>query len=167
MSANADACFDDIESASVHYTSYDTNQQPRQAPNWLTYNWSVLENSTLCVHKRKREKGSVCSIVKQADTAFWLSKAELCDINMRYYHFYFKHERKWDESSFRQLLWTYRLNRARRYSWGWWDDTALQTKDAKFKPWQSDAEHATFPSRRLPTILNFTSVWGRNIFISF
>ena len=50
-------------------------------------------------------------------------------------------------------------------SWGWWDDTALQTQDLKFKPWRSEIEHATSRSRRLPTILSFTSGWGRNIFL--
>ena len=68
------------------------------------------------------------------------------------------------------LLCTYRLNWARRTSWGWWDewdDTALQTRDSKFKPWRSEAEHATYRSRRSPTILSFTSGWGRNIFVVF
>ena len=66
-------------------------------------------------------------------------------------------------------LCTYRLNWTRRTSWGWWDDwddTVLQTQDSKFEPW-SDAEHATFRSQRLPTILTFTRGWGRNIFVSF
>ena len=74
---------------------------------------------------------------------------------------------KWNESGFRPLLCTYRLNWARRASWGWWDewdDTALQTQDSKFEPWRSEAEHVTFLSRRLPTIVTFRSVWGRNIF---
>ena len=68
------------------------------------------------------------------------------------------------------LLCTYRLNWARRTSRGWWDewgDTALQTRDSKFKPWRSEAEHATYRSRRSPTILSFTSGWGRNIFVVF
>ena len=68
------------------------------------------------------------------------------------------------------LLCTYRLNWARRTSWGWWDewdDTALQTQDSKFKPWRSEAEHATSRSRRLSTILSFRSGWGRNIFVYF
>ena len=68
------------------------------------------------------------------------------------------------------LLCTYRLNWARRTSWGWWDDwddTVLQTQDSKFEPWRSEAEHATFRSQRLPTILTFTRGWGRNIFVSF
>ena len=63
------------------------------------------------------------------------------------------------------LLCTYRLNWARRTSWGWWDewdDTVLQTQDSKFEPWRSEAEHATSRSRRLPT-----RGWGRNIFVSF
>ena len=66
---------------------------------------------------------------------------------------------KWNESGFRPPLCTYRLNWARRTSWGWWDDwddTVLQTQ-----------EHATSRSRRLPTILTFTRGWGRNIFLSF
>ena len=77
---------------------------------------------------------------------------------------------KWNDSGFRPPLCTYRLSWARRTSWGWWDDwddTVLQTNDSKFVPWRSEAEHATSRSRRLPTILNFTRVWGRNIFVSF
>ena len=77
---------------------------------------------------------------------------------------------KWNESGFRPPLCTYRLNWARRTSWGWWDDwndTVLQTKDSKFEPLRSEAEHATSRSRRLPTILTFTRGWGRNIFVSF
>ena len=77
---------------------------------------------------------------------------------------------KWNESGFRPCLCTYRLNWARRTSWGWWDDwddTVLQTQDSKFEPWRSEAEHATSRSRRLPTILTFTRGWGRNNFVSF
>ena len=75
-----------------------------------------------------------------------------------------------NESGFRPPLCTYRLNWARRASWGWWDDwddTVLQTQDSKFAPWRSEAEHATSRSRRLPTILTFTRGWGRNIFCFF
>ena len=75
-----------------------------------------------------------------------------------------------NESGLRPPLCTYRLNWARRTSWGWWDDwddTVLQTQDSKFEPWRSEAEHATSRSRRLPTILTFTRGWGRNIFVSF
>ena len=77
---------------------------------------------------------------------------------------------KWNESSFRPPLCTYRLNWARRTSWGWWDDwedTVLQTQESKFEPWRSEAEHATSRSQRLPTILTFTRGWGRNNFVSF
>ena len=77
---------------------------------------------------------------------------------------------KWNESGFRPPLCTYRLNWARRTSWGWWDDwndTVLQTQDLKFEPWRSEAEHATSRSRRLPTILTFTRGWGRNNFVLF
>ena len=77
---------------------------------------------------------------------------------------------KWNDSGFRPPLCTYRLNWARRTSWGWWDDwddTVLQTQDSKFEPWRSEAEHATSRSRRPPTILTFTRGWGRNIFVSF
>ena len=82
----------------------------------------------------------------------------------------FSLSRKWNESGFRPPLCTYRLNWARRTSWGWWDDwddTVLQTQDSKFEPWRSEAEHATSRSQRLPTILTFTRGWGRNIFVSF
>ena len=78
--------------------------------------------------------------------------------------------RRKNESGFRPPLCTYRLNWARRTSWGWWDDwddTVLQTQDSKFEPWRSEAEHATSRSRRLPTILTFTRGWGRNKFVSF
>ena len=77
---------------------------------------------------------------------------------------------EWNESGFRPLLCTHRLNRARRTSWGcWndWDDTVLQAQDSKFEPWRSEAEPATSRSRRLPTILTWTRGWGRNIFVSF
>ena len=76
---------------------------------------------------------------------------------------------KWNKSGFRPPLCTYRLNWARRTSWGWWDewdDTVLQTQDSKFEPWRSEAEHATSRSQKLPTILTFTRGWGRNISIS-
>ena len=79
-------------------------------------------------------------------------------------------EMKWNEPGFRPPLCTYRLNWARRTSWGWWDDwddTVLQTQDSKFEPWRSEAEHATSRSQRLPTILTFTRGWGRNNFCFF
>ena len=91
----------------------------------------------------------------------------LSSININNTHF---ENYKWNESGFRPPLCTYRLNWARRTSWGWWDDwddTVLQTQDSKFEPWRSEAEHATSRSRRLPTILTFTRGWGRNNFVSF
>ena len=51
--------------------------------------------------------------------------------------------------------------------WGRWDDTTLKTQDPKLKPWRSETEHASSRSRRLSTILSFTSVWGRNMFVFF
>ena len=48
---------------------------------------------------------------------------------------------KLNESGFRPPLCTYRLNWARRTSWGWWDDwddTVLQTQDSKFEPCRSE-----------------------------
>ena len=60
---------------------------------------------------------------------------------------------KWNESGFRPLLCTYRLNWARRTSWGWWDEwdeTALKTQDSKLKPWRSEAKHVTSRSRGSP-----------------
>ena len=86
------------------------------------------------------------------------------------HHFLAMSSMKWNESGFRPPLCTYRLNWAKRTSWGWWDDwddTVLQTQDSKFEPWRSEAEHATSRSRRLPTILTFTRGWGRNNFVSF
>ena len=73
---------------------------------------------------------------------------------------------KWNESGFRPPLRTYRLSWARRTSWGWWDDwddTVLQTQDSKFEPWQSEAEHATSRSRRLPTILTRSCVKSQGV----
>ena len=60
---------------------------------------------------------------------------------------------KWNESGFMPLVCIYRLNWAKRTSWGWWDDTVLQTQDSKFEPWRSEAKHATSRSRRLPTMI--------------
>ena len=83
----------------------------------------------------------------------------LCHFAMIFHYDKQYHIMKWNESGFRPPLCTYRLNWARRTSWGWWDDwddTVLQTQDSKFEPWRSEAEHATSRSRRLPTILTFT-----------
>ena len=99
-----------------------------------------------------------------------IRKLWLCDRSLEFCKMYYGLHRKWNESGFRPPLCTYRLNWARRTSWGWWDDwddTVLQTQDSKFEPWRSEAEHATSRSRRLPTILTFTRGWGRNNFVSF
>ena len=84
----------------------------------------------------------------------------LTSVDFRFWHLKsiptLKRVKKWKESGFRPPLCTYRLNWARRTSWGWWDDwddTVLQTQNSKFEPWRSEAEHATSRSRRLPTIL--------------
>ena len=74
---------------------------------------------------------------------------------------------KWNESGFRPPLCTYRLNWARRTSWGWWDDTVLQTQDSKFEPWRSEAEHATSRSRRLPHNTDFHTWMGKKHFCFF
>ena len=76
---------------------------------------------------------------------------------------------KWNESGFTPLLCTYRVNWARRTSWGWWDewdDTALQTQDSKFKPCRYEAEHATSQSHRLLIILSLYD-WMGKIFFFF
>ena len=94
----------------------------------------------------------------------------LVNVTVRVFMIITTKKMKWNESGFRPPLCTYRLNWARRTSWGWWDDwddTVLQTQDSKFEPWRSEAEHATSRSRRLPTILTFTRGWGRNNFVSF
>ena len=102
-----------------------------------------------------------------------LLSVELRHISLYLFHLrirYNAHASKWNESGFRPPLCTYRLNWARRTSWGWWDewdDTVLQTQDSKFEPWRSEVQHATSRSRRLRTILTFTRGWGRNIFVSF
>ena len=63
-------------------------------------------------------------------------------------------------------LCTHRLNWTTKTSWGWWDDTALQTHDSKFEPWWSEAKYATSRSLRLPTILNLYEWAGRKHFCS-
>ena len=61
-----------------------------------------------------------------------------------------------------ELLWIYRLNWAKITSWTFWDqwdDTMLQTQDAKFEPSQPEVEHDTSWSRNLPTILKLYACW--------
>ena len=81
-----------------------------------------------------------------------------------------RHNKKWNEWDLRPPLCTYRLNWARRTSWGWWnecDDTALQTQDSKFEPWRSEAKHLTSRSRRFPTILYLYEWVGEKHFLFF
>ena len=107
--------------------------------------------------------------VRQSNMVMWKQEAYYCR-RTRLTAPCFGRKWKWNESGFRPPLCTYRLNWARRTSWGWWDDwddTVLQTQDSKFEPWRSEAEHATSRSQRLPIILTFTRGWGRNIFVSF
>ena len=88
------------------------------------------------------------------NTMYWTSTSEAVPLEMN----------KW---GFTSPLCTYRLNWAKRTSWGWWDEwDDLQTQDSKFDPLQSEAEHATFRSRRLPTILNHYERAGKKHFVS-
>ena len=73
---------------------------------------------------------------------------------------------EWMNEGFRPPLCTYRLNWARRNSWGWWDETALQRQDSQFEPWLSDAELATSWLRRLSTILNLYEWAEKKHFVS-
>ena len=76
---------------------------------------------------------------------------------------------KFNESGFRPHLCMYRLNWARRTSWGWWDewdDIVLQTQDSKFEHRRSETEHATSRLRRLPTILNLYEWAWKKHFVS-
>ena len=75
---------------------------------------------------------------------------------------------KWNESGFRPPLCTYRLNWARRTSWGWWDewdDNALQTQDSKFEPWLSEADNSTTRSRRILHNIASLRVKGEETFL--
>ena len=73
---------------------------------------------------------------------------------------------KWAVTTFVHI---YRLNCSKRINllrmvrWVRYD-TDPQTQDAKFKPWRCEAKHATSGSRRFPTLLTFTSEWGKKHF---
>ena len=97
---------------------------------WSTWGWSALPDDTALIPQ--------CPSIEKGETWYFSENPT---------------PKKWNESGFRPPLCTYRLNWARRTSWGWWDDwddTVLQTQDSKFKPWRSETEHATSWSRRLP-----------------
>ena len=86
----------------------------------------------------------------------------------------------WDAINRRTVYWnemngalghlcvSYRLNWARRTSWGWWDkwdDTALQTQNSKFELWRSEAEHLPLSHRGSPHYCFFEThrpEWGSN-----
>ena len=71
---------------------------------------------------------------------------------------------KWNESGFRPLLCTYRLNRDKRTSWGcmvrWMRWHCLPDTGFEIRIRRSKVEHATSRSQ------SFTSGWERNIFVS-
>ena len=71
---------------------------------------------------------------------------------------------KWNESGLRPPLCTYRLNWARRTSWGWWDDwddTVLQTQDSKFEPWRSWGRARYLSVTEAPHNTNFHTWMGK------
>ena len=126
-----------------------------QRDTWLTFGGLFLPGMLI----------GLPNVFKLSEDAYYYRSCCSCAIIKRllYVHCCVVNEMKWNESGFRPPLCTYRLNWARRTSWGWWDDwddTVLQTQDSKFEPWRSEAEHATSRSRRLPTILTFTRGWG-------
>ena len=130
-----------------------TQCQPRHLPSANSFEVSM---PVICFPPIVLPTGLIYQTACLLNKHFWLINNRAC--------------KKWNESGFRPPLCTYRLNWARRTSWGWWDDwddTVLQTQDSKFEPWRSEAEHATSRSRRLPTILTFTRGWGRNNFVYF
>ena len=148
----------------------DTHLRPKYAKGvpfstiqiWYGSRCAIQGTSFLTCHMRSPcRKALRFSIFRTARLVFSEVADRVCDLGEKM---------KWNDSGFRPPLCTYRLNWARRTSWGWWDDwddTVLQTQDSKFEPWWSEAEHATSRSRRLPTILTFTRGWGRNNFVSF
>ena len=75
---------------------------------------------------------------------------------------------KWNESGFRPPLCTYRLNWARRTSWGWWDDwddTVLQTQDSKFLAVWGRARYLSVTEA--PHNTNFHTWMGKKQFCFF
>ena len=100
--------------------------------------------------KRCLQKFKMCSI-----KLCLLHLSHLYKLGRTYILWLLTKPRGWNgnESGFGQPLCTYRLNWARRTSWGWWDDcddTVLQTHDLKFEPWRSEAVDANFRSGGSP-----------------
>ena len=135
-------------------------------PNYIATSRKPASPNLLPITANKLQM--VCKTLNRR--AMWINCCGCSHITSAVFAYKAWSKMKWNESGFRPPLCTYRLNWARRTSWGWWDDwddTVLQTQDSKFEPWRSEAEHATSRSRRLPTILTFTRGWGRNNFVSF
>ena len=150
-----------------HYTPTCniTDQYSAIRPDVVPVNTKHLYNSCTMLVQSRRRWADVSNLTKKHNLVsyFYSNVTIIC-----HSPYTLKMKMKWNESGFRPPLCTYRLNWARRTSWGWWDDwddTVLQTQDSKFEPWRSEAEHATSRSRKLSTILTFTSRWGRNIFV--
>ena len=104
-----------------NYSLLKVNRSPKNSI------WAVLlvQKKTLFIHLKLEIVLAISSFkwIKNSDKHFSRTKGNL----------------KWNEWGFKPPLCTYRLNWARRTSWGWWDewdDTALQTRDSKFEPWR-------------------------------
>ena len=159
---NVSLCWDSLVIRLV--TPAECNQHVLYTESLKAYTWTAHENfgHDWRLKARPCEK-DICFLLSSALMGWFPIFAKnqfiLGDkILISLYLYLAWNKKKWNESGFRPLLCTYRLNWARRTSWGWWDDTALQTQDSKFKPWRSEAEHATSRSRRLPTILSTVNI---------
>ena len=168
---------------SLHDRELACSASARKGSNFESCVWRAVSHSShhphevlvtqfsLNLHKGGlKPHSSHSSKSQQHDCESVLGPIHINCVKVWVWHIWVTPSRKWNESGFRPPLCTYRLNWAKRTSWGWWDDwddTVLQTLDSKVELWRSEAEHATSRSRRFPTILTFTRGWGRNIFVSF
>ena len=79
--------------------------------------------------------------------------------------------KKWNELGFRPPLCTYRLNWARRTSWGWWDDwddTVLQTQDSKIRALAVWGRARYLSVTEAPHNTDFHTWMGKkHVFVSF
>ena len=129
-------------------------------------NWTVLIIDHLPQNILPSKKKNICiTFIQRRPNVFGVLISETFYLVWNQLQPVLQQKMKWID--LRPPLCTYRLNWARRTSWGWWDVTALQTQDSKCKSWMFEVEHATSRSRRLPKILSFTNGWRRNIFVSF
>ena len=90
---------------------------------------NMLSNDNWISHLAGRHTCRPTSQYANIPRPNWLVSSMFKNVN-------FAQTKKWNESGFRPPLCTYRLNWARRTSWGWWDDwddTVLQTQDSKFE----------------------------------